>query len=281
MKFSKLFLVALGSISVLVSCTDDEATTGVAGAYDNGVFILNEGGSAKGTASFISNDLVSFTQDVYGSVNTPDYFGGYAQSMFFNGDNAYIISGAANEITVVNRYTFELITKIDTGLSRPRYGVVKDGKAYVVNAKTYSYENAATGNTDDFVAVINLTTSLVESTINLNATGNRIVSEGAKLYITEPYNNTKVLVINPTTNTLEAPITIGAGGDVMEVNDGFIYILKSPTDPITYASLQGGLIKVKLSDNTTSEIIFPTTLIGAKNLDIYNNKIYYTNNKVY
>lgn len=275
MKFSKLFLVALGSISVLVSCNDDE-NSGTAGAFDNGVLILNEGNTAKATISFLSNDLVDFTQDAYASVNPTDILGGYAQSMFFNGDNAYIISGAVNEITVVNRYTFELIAKIDSGLIKPRYGVVVNGKAYVVNANTYSFSNPATGNTDDFVAVINLTTNTIESTIQLNATGNRIVAEGGKLYITEPYNNDKVLVINTSTNTLETPITIGADGDSMEVKDGFLYVLRSPY------SGASTLEKIKLSDSTKSEISIPTTVNGAKNLDIYNNKIYYTiGNAVY
>ena len=41
MKFSKLFLVALGSVSLLVSCSkEDNAVPVAAGAYDKGVFIL-------------------------------------------------------------------------------------------------------------------------------------------------------------------------------------------------------------------------------------------------
>jgi len=264
MKFSKLFLVALGSISVLVSCNNDEDNSGVAGAFGNGVIILNEGNDIKSSTSFISNDLTSFTQDVYGSVNTPDNLGGYAQSMFFNGDNAYVLSGQANTITVVNRYTFELITKIDSGLIKPRYGVVVNGKAYVTNVKTYGSSSNPIGHTDDFVAVINLTTNLVEATIPLNTTANRIILENGKLYITEPYNNDKVLVINPTTNTLEAPINIGA----MEVKDGYLYVLQG--------GYPGKLSKIKLSDKTVTTIDFPSSLNGAGNLDIYENKIYYT-----
>lgn len=69
-------------------------------------------------------------------------------------------------INVVNRYTFKLIAKIDSGLANPRYGVTKDGKAYVTNANTYSYINPTTGDTDDYVAVINLATNKVESKLN-------------------------------------------------------------------------------------------------------------------
>lgn len=271
MKFNKFFLVALASVSVLVSCTNDDNDAVVdSGAYENGVFILNEGSSDQGSVSFLGNDLTNFTQDVYGTVNPGDLFGQYVQSMFFNGDYAYIIAGGSNKINVVNRKTFKLVAKIETGLARPRYGVTKDGKAYVVNANTYSYENPTTGNTDDYVAVINLATNLVESTIPLNATGNRIVLENGKLYISEPYNSTNIVVVNPATNTLEAPINVGSDADTMEVNNGYLFVLRSP---------YGGpseLVKVKLSDSSITNVVFPAELNDAKNLDIYENKAYYT-----
>lgn len=271
MKFNKMFLVALTSMFAFVSCSDnDDTAPDDSKVYTNGAFILNEGGSGQGSVSFISNDLNNFTQDVYGTVNPGDLFGKYVQSIFFNGDYAYIIAGGSNKITVVNRVTFKLVAKIETGLVAPRYGVVKDGKAYVTNANTYSYANPTTGNTDDYVAVINLSTNTVETTIPLNATANRIVLENGKLYITEPYNNTNVLVVNPTTNTLETPIAVGSDADTMEVNNGTLYVLRSP---------YGGpseIVKVKLSDSTLSNVVFPAALNDAKNLDIYNNKIYYT-----
>ncbi|ESU27032.1 lipoprotein precursor [Flavobacterium limnosediminis JC2902] len=274
MKFSKFFLVALGSISMFVSCTNDDSDSTVdSGAYENGVFILNEGSSGQGSVSYLSSDLTNFTQNVHEIVNPGDLFGQYVQSMFFNGDYAYIIAGGSNKINVVNRKTFKLVAKIETGLAAPRYGVVKDGKAYVVNANTYADFGApadAIGNTDDYVAVINLATNVVETTIPLNATGNRILLENGKLYISEPYNNSNILVVNPTTNTLETPINVGSDADTMEVNNGFLYVLRSP---------YGGpseIVKVKLADSSMTNIVFPAELNDAKNLDIYENKVYYT-----
>lgn len=271
MKFSKSFFVALVSISFLVSCTnnDDESVVD-SGDYNEGVLVLNEGGSGQGSVSYISNDLSIFTQNAYTTVNGSDLLGKFVQSIFFDGDKAYIIAGGSNKITVVNRNTFKIIAKIETGLVTPRYGVVKDGKAYVTNANTYSFDNPETGNTDDYVAVINLTTNVVESKIELNATANRIVLENGKLYITEPYNNDKVLVINPTTKSLEAPISIGTDADSMESKDGILYVLRSPY------GVASEIVKVKLTDNTLSKINFPSDLQDAKNLDIEQNKIYYT-----
>ncbi len=275
MKLSRLFLIAI-SVSLFVSCSKDDAPAVPKGLYENGIFVLNEGGSGSGSVSYISNDLTGFTQSVYTTVNGTDILGKYVQSMFFDGDNAYIIVGGSNVITVVNRYTFKLIAKIETGLKTPRYGVVKDGKAYVTNANTYSYSNPATGNTDDYIAVIDLLTNTVESKIELNATANRILLENGKLYITEPYNNDKLLVVNPSTKALETAVAIGSDANTMEVKDGVLYVLRSP-----YGG-RSEMVKVKLSDKTMTKVVFPESLDGVGNLDIYDNKAYYTlNTSVY
>lgn len=272
MKLTRLFLVAL-SATLFVSCSDnDDNSNEPKGVYDNGVFILNEGNSGGGSVSFLGDDLTTFTQDVYSTVNGTDYAGTYLQNMFFDGDKAYIIAGGSNTINVVNRYTFQLEAKIETGLKTPRYGVVKDGKAYVTNANTYSYANPETGDTDDFIAVINLATNQVESTIDLNATANRIELVNNKLYITEPFVSDKVIIVDPATNKVENTVTIGASADTMEAKDGILYVIRSPF------GARSEIVKVKLSDNSVTKVTLPEALDGAKNLDIYNDKIYFTAN---
>lgn len=268
MKFSKLLLIAL-SISLFVSCSSDDDDT-PKGAYDNGFFILNEGSSDVGSVSFSSNDFSSFTKDAYKAENGSDLIGKYVQNIFFDGDNAYIIAGGSNVINVVNRYTFKLIAKIDSGLANPRYGVTKDGKAYVTNANTYSYLNPETGDTDDYIAVINLATNLVESKIELNATANRIIEEDGKLYITEPYGTDKLLIYNIASKTLETPVTIGYDADSIEEENGTLFILRRP-----YAD-NGEIVKVKISDKSVSKIAIPESTGTAGFLDIEDNKVYYT-----
>ncbi len=274
MKIKKLFLNLLGGTLLFSSCTNDDVITEptpVPGAYENGLFILNEGSSGQGSVTFINNDFSTVIKDAYTTSNPGDLMGKYAQSIFFNGENAYIIAGGSNVINVVNRKTFKLVSKIESGLKNPRYGVVKDGKAYVTNANTYSNFGDpvdAIGNKDDYVAVINLSTNKIETNINLNATGNRIIIENGKLYISEPYNGDKLIVVNTGTNTLETSINIGPNGDSMEVKNGFLYLLQG--------GYPGKISKIKLSDNSISTIDFPTELDGAKNLDIDQDKIYYT-----
>jgi hypothetical protein len=284
MKISKLLLIAFG-ISLFVSCSndDDNSDNTPKGDYDNGFFILNEGSAGQGTVSFSSDDFNVFAKDAYTAANGKDLLGEYAQNIFFNGDNAYIIAGGSNVINVVNRYTFKLIAKIDTGLVNPRYGVVKDGKAYVTNANTYAPygkpaddEAVIKGNTDDYIAVIDLATNKFESKIDVNATANRIVEKNGKLYITEPYNNDKLLVVNIAAKAVETPIVIGSSSDTLEEKDGILYVLRGP-----FGS-RSEIVKVKLSDKTISKITFPEALDGAGYMDIYNDKIYYTvSNSVY
>ena len=271
MKVTRLFL-ALCSVALMVSCTKDDVVVNESkGSYDKGVFVLSEG-TQKGSVSFLDSDLMNFNQNVYDAENPSDSnFGFYVQSIFFNGDNAYIISGGTNTINVVNRYTFKLITKIETGLSKPRYGVVKGNKAYVTNANTYfDAKTDPNGNTDDYIAVINLDTNKYESKIDLKATANRILLYNDKLYITEPYNNSNLLVVNTLTNTLGTPVAIGGSADIMEIESGVLYTLRSP-----YGD-RSEIVKVKLSDKTVSKISFSTSLDGAENLDIYKGKIYFT-----
>ncbi|WP_276381918.1 YncE family protein [Flavobacterium sp. H4147] len=276
MKLSKLLLIAM-CISFFASCSSDDDNDTSKGEYDNGFFILNEGSTGQGTVSFASNDLNVFVKDIYSAANPTDLLGKFAQNIFFDGDRAYIIAGGSNVINVVNRYTFKLIAKIDSGLANPRYGVVKDGKAYVTNANTYfdydKPEQNPNGNTDDYVAVINLASNTVESKIQLNATANRLVLEDGKLYITEPYNNSKLLIVNIATKTLEAPIEVGYNADCIEEENGTLYILRGPF------GARSEIVKVKLSDKSVSNVTFPESLDGASFMDIEDGKIYYTVNK--
>ena len=269
MKFSKLFLVVF-SVFLLASCEKDEPTA-LLGDFEKGTFILNEGSAGQGGVSFLSEDLTVFKKNIYTDVNAGDLMGKFAQNIFFSEDKAFIIAGGSNVINVVNRFTFKLIAKIETGLKNPRYGVVYNGKAYVTNANTYAawpVKPGDIGNTDDYIAVINVASNTYESKIELNNTANRILLENGKLYITEPYNSSKVIVVNPATKTLESPIEIGSDGDAMEAKSGVLFIMQG--------GYPGKISKVKLSDKTITTIDFPAALDGSKNLDIYNDKIYYT-----
>ena len=111
---------------------------------------------------------------------------------------------------------------------------------------------------------------MVESKIELKATANRIVLDNREIIYYRTLYSDKILVVNPTTKALETPINVGTDADTMESKDGILYVMRSPY------GVASEIVKVKLSDNSLSKIAFPTDLQGAKNLDIDQNKIYYT-----
>jgi hypothetical protein len=274
MKCFKLFLVALSSTFFLVSCSKDELPSFPStGDYDDGFFVVNEGNATAGSVSFVKSDFSEVANQIFAAENPSESgLGGYVQSIFFDGEKAYIISGS-NKITVVNRNTFKVLGRIESGLSNPRHGVVVNGKAYVTNSKTFSYENAATGNTDDYIAVINLSTLQVESTIEMNALADRILFLNNKIYVTSTlYNEGNSLkIINPTTNTIEKTLVFGNSPNSLEANSGKLYVLCS-----SYTA-DSELVTVDLTtDEIENTVVLPATLGNALNLNVENSQVYFT-----
>ena len=270
MKITRLFFMALASAILFVSCSDDDSNTPDVqlGAYDNGVIIVNEGNGAAGSISFITDDLMTVNQDIFGAVNPGQGIGGYVQSMFFDGDRAFIVSNGSNKITVVNRYTFEKMATIETGFNVPRYGVVENGKAYVTNLGSFS------DLTDDFIAVINLSTLEVESTIAVNAIAEKIIAEDGKLYVANGTygEGNSITIINAATNAIESTIDVGISPNSMEEENGFLYVLCAN---FTEASR---LIKINMNTNQKVSEVVMTDLINAQNLAIEGGKVYFTIN---
>lgn len=263
-KLTRIFLL-MAATSFFVACSDDDdnGNDTPLGVYDNGLFVVNEGNSNPTTPSitFIS-DAGLVEQDIFTNVNpSSPMTGSYLQSMFFDDTRAFIISGQANKVTVVNRYTFEFIASVDTNFANPRYGAVINGKAYVTN-----YDDYATGD-DDFLTVINLA-DYSTSKIALNNWSERVIEEDGKLYIANGYygSGTSITVFNPVGNT-STVIELGFSPNSLEDEDGILYVMGG-----------GKLAKINMNTNQVvgTPIAFPEAQSGAKNLTIENDKIYYT-----
>jgi len=265
MNIKKCLLALVAGSVFLVSCSsDDDNNAGQAGAYSDGTFILNEGNSTPSTASvtFLGNNG-TVQQDIYTAVN-PDKpgLGTYLQDLFFSNDKAFIISGSANKITIVDRYTFKYIATVDTNLENPRYGVVLNGKAYITN-----YAGFGTG-ADDFLTVVNLS-DYTTSKIALNNWSEKIIEENGKLYIANGFygSGTAVTVFNPSNNTTERVIELGASPESFQEEDGILYVLGG-----------GKLSRINLATNQLSgSINLPEALTySAQDLVIEDDKLYFT-----
>jgi YVTN family beta-propeller protein len=274
MKLHKLILTAIAGSLLFVSCSDDDNKDVPSGAYDNGVLILNQGKFLGGNSSvsFLS-DAMTIENNIFATVNSGAVLGDTGQDMGFNGDLAYIVLNVSNKIEIVNRYTFAKVATIAAGLTNPRYIAFENGKAYV------TCWGDGTVATDDYVAVIDLSTNAVSSTIAVAEGPEKIIEENGKLYVAHAggynFGNT-VTVIATSNNTVATTITVGDSPNSLEVENGNLYVMSGGLPSWTGGETPGQLDVISLGTNAVTKTIdFPTT-DHPSNLVIEDNNIFYT-----
>lgn len=249
MKNSKIIIMAIFFLGLFVtSCSDDETIIEPKGDYENGILIASEGpfGSGTGTVMFISNDLTVTENAIFKKVNNLD-IGNILQSIGFEENYAYLIANVSNKITVVNRYTFEVITTITEGLSNPRYFAEVNGKGYVTNW------GDPLDNEDDYIAVLNLATNTVESTIPVAFGPEEIVAVNNTLYVAHQGGygqNNIVSVINTSLNTIIKTLEVGDVPNSLTIDDeGDVWVLAGGNPSWTGAETKGVLSKINTITN--------------------------------
>jgi YVTN family beta-propeller protein len=275
MKLHKLLLTAIAGSLLLTSCVGDDEipTPPPSGAYADGVLILNQGGFQAGNSevSFLSNDM-ELENTIFSAVNTTMTLGDTGQDMGLNGEFAYIVVNNSQKVEVVHRYTFEHHATITTGLNNPRYIAFSGDKAYVTNW------GDGTSTSDDFVAVIDLNTNAVTSTIPVAEGPERIIAENGKLYVAHyggyGYGNT-VTVINAANNTIQTTIEVGDLPNSLEVADGKLYVMSAGMPSWAGTETFGQLDVINLATNAVANTL-EFDAMHPSNLDIEGASLYYT-----
>ncbi|MBN9286004.1 MULTISPECIES: DUF5074 domain-containing protein [Flavobacterium] len=285
MKINKLLGLSLLSAVFFASCTDEEIiykenpAPVSKGAYENGILVMNEGnfGQPNAEVSFISAQYPTlFQNNIFNVVNPTKVLGNTGQSIGFNGDNAYIVLNGDNKIEVVNRYTFVSVATIQTGLQNPRYISFANGKGYVTN-----WGDAGVA-TDDYVAVLNLTTNQITGNIAVVEGPEQIITYNNNLYVAHKGGygfNDKISVINSTSNTVQTTITVGDVPSVIEVSQDNLYVLCSGKPSWAGAETGGKLVKVNLANNTVAQTLDFGATEHPGFMDIENGTIYYMKGK--
>ncbi|WP_121666698.1 YncE family protein [Mesonia aquimarina] len=287
-KTTRFLALIFCSVFFLVSCSDDDAFTPPEdsenpenpenpeepgeeeGKYAQGIFVLNEGG--VGTVTYLSEDLETVEQAIFQQNNNGEDIGAYAQSIFFEDDLAFIISNGSNLITVVNRDTFELVARIDSGLDVPYYGVAENGKAYVTNLASFD------SGEDDYVAVIDLQSYEVENTVTVGDYVANIEEENGKLYIQNSNYGSggSVTVMNMASMQIENVISTADGLNSFEIENGNLYALTGTKLQTFNLSNTNLLNEMELAYGTAEEPLL------ANNLNIEDDQVYFTvENSVY
>jgi YVTN family beta-propeller protein len=280
MNFSKLVLIAITFSLFFVSCTNDDKNDDTPlGSYDNGLLILNQGGFGHSdtSMSYVSSDFSIAQNDIFSVVNPLINLGDVGQDIGFNNELAYIVLNGSNKIEIVNRYTLKSVGTINSGLKNPRYIAFANGKGYVTNWG----DGAVT--TDDYVAVIDLATNKVSSSIPVIEGPERILENSGKLYVAHKggfnYGN-KISVINAATNTVSTTITVGDIPENMEIKDGTLWVSCAGNPiyvPTPLVETPGQIVKVNLGTNkVTSTIAYSDATKHLSNLVLNGNDVYYT-----
>lgn len=273
MKISKLLASAFAlTLLFNISCrTEDDPIVEPEpkGAYENGIFMSNEGnfGTPTATVSFISNDLNTVENNIYSTNNGNAALGDVLQTIGFQGDNAYMVLNNSNKIEVVNRYTFKKVATVSDQISQPRYIAFANNNYYVTNSSGSS----------KFVNVYSTTTNAFVKKITLTSGGERIVEASGKIFVQNASfgSGKKITIINPTSNTVETEVTVPNGNIQKTIsNGGNVYtIASSSTDSYIY--------KLSPTGTITSTITL-TGIANAMNLEIDGSKFFFSSgSKVY
>lgn len=278
MKLTRLFLSVVAGSFLFVSCSndDDASPNQPSGAYADGLFILNQGGFNAGNASvsFLSDAFI-LENNIFAGVNPGHILGDTAQDMGLYEDKAYIVLNNSNKIEVVNRYTFRHEATIGTGLVNPRYIAFSGDKAFVTN-----WGNAADPS-DDYVAVIDLSTNAIVANIAVAEGPERIIEEDGKLYVAHygGYNfGNKISVIDAAGNSIVTTITVGDAPESMAIESGKLYVLTEgiPSWAVDPVETAGRIDVINLSNNTIVNSWQFASATHPSNLVIEDDKLYYT-----
>lgn len=270
-----MFLALLAAL-FLIGCKDDE---GPKGAYESGVIVVNEGNftDADGSLSHIStSDEV--TNNIFSKANDGAILGDVVQSVFVNGDEAYVIVNNSNKVEVINVHTAERIATIDAKL--PRYMTVANGKGYITEwGSDYATPR---------VVVVDLNSHAILEKIKVGSGAEQIVAVSGKLYIADNWSNT-ITVINSDTDEVSSTITtdywgisgltVDGTGNVWGVHEGTTNWNVVPAVP----NNDGAIIKI---DTSTDLVTLSVSLEQNVSANVATNnagdKIYYiTSNNVY
>ena len=243
---------------LFASCSEDDASSKPVGDYVNGYFVTNEGPfqNGSGTLTFIGDDG-SVSQQVYKTVNGED-LGNIVNSLYVEGEMAYIVVNNSHKIVVVDRFTMEKITTIEgDDINNPRYFVARDGMGYVSNWGDPF--NAS----DDFVSVINLQSNTVVDRVSVGEGPEKMIVNGDNLFVCLQGgygNNDKVLVIDINQNSIKTSILVSDVPNSIAVDgNGYIRVLCGGSPSWTEAETSGSLYSINPSTFETENIDFALT----------------------
>ena len=254
-KFYKLVLSAIIAGFSLTSCNkDDNKPEEAKGAFENGIFVSNEGafGVDNASVSFIDIDG-KVQQNIFKTVNGRG-LGNTLQSMLVANENAYLVLNGSNKVEVVDANTFK-VEGVITDLKSPRYIAQRETKIYISQwgNKSVGVYDAITLNLDATVLVGNGPEGLLVINKELWVANSGGYGQDNTISIIDTEENT-------VTETIDLP---GDNPKTMLVDfDGDVWVLCAGyTDWSTGSKTDSKLIEIDYATKTIkNEIVLSTTI---------------------
>ncbi|NIJ46272.1 hypothetical protein FHR24_002756 [Wenyingzhuangia heitensis] len=293
MKTNSIFKLLLLSSIVFTSCTKEETITetitqNIFETINSDIIVSSEGnfGAKDGSVSYFgkNNTDVFYYENENGAKAA-----GLIQSICFGEEDAYIILNDVSQIIVVDKNTFKKKAIVQTGLGNPRYMTIVGDKGYITNWGSGSDE------TDDYIAVLDLTTNTIEETTIPLANGvERVVTKNNKLYVSHQggfSSNNIVSVVDLGAGNSITTVTVKDNPDELFFNNAGELVVLSQGKPLTYGgapdypaltNTTSSISFINIADNTINkELVFTentrATLMSYDNGNIY----YYVGDKVF
>lgn len=284
-----LSLGFLAAIFMAGSCKQPEPIP-PRGEYDGGYFVLNEGQFMHDNASlsFIKEDFSEKEDSVYAKVNDGASIGDVAQSLFLNGDKAYIVVNNSNKIIVANRWHMHHLGEIVAFIRSPRQMIKISDRYGMVSNWGEVFDSNWSDVDDDYVAWVDLENDVVTDTLHVGLGPTYMVFNGGNVYVSltgVAAPNNKIAVIDPSTKSVISYITVAERpGRIINDESEKIWVLCSGNPAWTGAESAGHLIHIDPATNTIMQDLAFHTSQHPQYLtyDGDHHKLYYIlDNKIY
>lgn len=279
----KNYLLPFAFLTLLfASCSsdDDNQPASIPADYEKGILITNEGpfNNGSGTISYVSDDFATVEQKIYHKVNGSD-LGNVVQSMGFADNDAYVVVSNSQKIMIADRFTFEKKDSIVTGLQNPRYFASNGQRNGYVSDWGDPFDES-----DDYVAVVDLTTNTISSAISVPFGPEKILNHGGKLYVAHQGgygHNNLISVISG--NAVQSTITVGDVPNSMAVVGTYLYVMGGGKPDYSGNETHGTITKIDLGLNEVVETYtFDNVTDHPSGLTADGTQLYYSfNGKVY
>jgi YVTN family beta-propeller protein len=256
---------------LFAACSDDAVPTGPVLPPATAAYVLSEG-TFSGEAKLGLYDLGSgtFNGDYFNTQNG-SALGQIGNHIIQYGGKIYIVMNLTGNVTVIDRNTGLLISRVNFVSSNPsrlpRFAIAADGKVFV------SAQNGT-------VNVIDTTSLNITSSITVGSNPEQMAVSGNKLFVTNsggfnfPNYDSTVSVIDIPTLAETGKIKVGINPRrIAADNSGNVYVVVTGN----YSTIVPKLVKL----NAASETVSFSADSAVSTIDFYDNKLFVTNDFAY